>query len=55
MSNVIFISSILAAVIWALCYLVVGAAPAIHIFLVAAFIGTVVSVCMDETKQTSRQ
>ncbi|HOZ77652.1 MAG TPA: hypothetical protein PLY34_06620 [Ferruginibacter sp.] len=54
MSNVIFISSVVAAVIWALCYMLIEASPAVHIFLIAAFIGTVISVYLDEKKQISR-
>ena len=54
MSNVIFISSVVAAVIWALCYMLIEASPVLHIFLIAAFIGTVISVYLDEKKQISR-
>lgn len=55
MSNIIFISSVIAAAIWALCYLLVQASPAMHILLVAAFIGTVISVYLDEKKEMSKQ
>jgi|GEM_PF-2578464 hypothetical protein len=54
MSNIIFISSVIAAVIWALCYMLIEASPAVHVFLIAAFIGTVISVYLDEKKQMSR-
>ena len=54
MSNIIFISSVIAAAIWAFCYMLIEANPAVHIFLIAAFIGTVISVYLDEKKQMSR-
>lgn len=55
MSNIIFIASVLATVIWGICYLLAKASPVIHIFLVIAFIGTLVSVVIDEKKQVSKQ
>lgn len=51
MSNIIFISSVIAAVIWALCYMLIEVNSSVHIFLIAAFIGTVISVYLDEKKQ----
>lgn len=55
MSNIIFISSVLAAAIWAFCYMLIESSPMVHIFLIIAFIGTLASVCMDETKQVSKR
>lgn len=55
MSNIIFISSILAAVIWAFCYALIESSSFVHILLIVAFIGTVISVYLDEKKQMSKQ
>ena len=55
MSNIIFLSSIAAAIIWAFCYLLIAAIPGIHFILMAAFVGIVISVIMDERKQISKQ
>lgn len=55
MSNIIFIASVLATVIWAFCYVLFETTAAIHIFLVLAFIGTVASVLLDESKGISKR
>lgn len=54
MSNLIFLSSAIAAVISALCYMLIEANPIVNIFLIAAFIGTIISVFLDENKQMKR-
>lgn len=51
MGNIIFIASIVAAFIWAFCYLLIAASTSIHIILVIAFIGTAISIYMDGRKQ----
>ncbi|MES2847652.1 MAG: hypothetical protein V4685_01240 [Bacteroidota bacterium] len=55
MSNIIFLSSIAATIIWAFCYVLIAAVPWLHFLLMAAFIGIVISVCMDERKRMPKQ
>ncbi len=55
MNSIILISSIAAAIIWALCYLLIVLIPGAYIFLIASFIAIVISMYMDERKRMAKQ
>lgn len=55
MSNILFVSSVIAAVIWGVCFVLIESNQFIHVFLIAAFLGTVVSVYLDEKQQVSKR
>ena len=55
MSTIIYLSSILAAIVWSFCYVLIETTPAIHFFLLVAFLGIMASYYMDEHKEISKQ
>jgi hypothetical protein len=54
MKNLIYISSIIAAIIWSFCFVLIQSTPAIHFLLIAGFIGIIATVYLDERKQISK-
>lgn len=54
MSNIIYLLSVVTAIIWSFCYALLETSAAIHIFLVVAFFGMIISIYMD-SKEISNQ
>jgi hypothetical protein len=55
MDNIIYLLSVLTAAVWSFCFVLIETSASIHIFLVLAFMGIMVSLYMEKRNEISNQ
>jgi len=54
MSNLLYIISIIVAVVWCICYFLWDAPPAIHSLMLVSFFGILSSILLDKQSEPAK-